>query len=202
MMQYKLNTKESKMGQKYSELTEQHIKFISDQKIYFVGTAAEVGSVNLSPKGGDSLRVINSTKIAWLNLTGSGNESASHILQNPRMTLMFCALEGKPLILRAYGIAKVLHQADNDWEEYSSLFPASVAARQVFVLDINLVQSSCGMSVPYFSYDSDRDRLANWSEKQGKEGIEKYWVKKNQKSIDGFETDIVKRTGITGTELS
>jgi len=185
------------MGQQYSELNEQHIAFIPEQKIFFVGTAAETGSVNLSPKGGDSLRVINSKEIAWLNLTGSGNESAAHVLQNPRMTLMFCAFDGKPLILRAYGNAKVLHKQDTDWEKYSALFPESVAARQIFVLDISMVQSSCGMAVPYFSHDEDRNNLANWSEKQGKDGIEKYWVKKNQKSIDGFESEIVERAGIS-----
>jgi hypothetical protein len=118
------------------------------------------------------------------------------------MTMMFCAFEGKPLILRAYGSAKVLHQQDKEWDEYSSHFPASVATRQIFVLDINLVQSSCGMSVPYFSYDEDRDDLAKWSEKQGTEGIEKYWIKKNQKSIDGFETEIVERTGIMNVQPS
>ncbi len=190
------------MGKQFSELSIQHIDFISKQKIYFVGTAAETGNVNISPKGGDSLRVINSKEIAWLNLTGSGNESASHVLQNPRMTVMFCAFEGKPVILRAYGSAKVLHQQDKEWDEYSSHFPGSVATRQIFVLDINLVQSSCGMSVPYFSYDEDRDDLAKWSEKQGTEGIKKYWAKKNRKSIDGFETEIVERTGITNVQPS
>lgn len=190
------------MGKQFSELNDQHIEFIAKQKIYFVGTAAETGSVNVSPKGGDSLRVINSREIAWLNLTGSGNESASHVLQNPRMTLMFCAFEGKPLILRAYGKAKVLHKQDKEWGQYSSLFPSNVATRQVFVLDINLVQSSCGMSVPYFSYDEDRDDLAKWSEKQGPEGIDNYWAKKNQKSIDGFETEINERSGITGIQTS
>jgi len=188
------------MGQKFSELSKQHIEFIADQNIYFVGTAAETGNVNLSPKGGDTLRVINSNEIAWLNLTGSGNESASHVLQNPRMTLMFCAFEGKPLILRAYGKAKVLHQKDKEWEEYSSRFPFSVATRQIFVLDISLVQSSCGMSVPYFSYDGDRDDLAKWSDEQGRDGIEKYWVNQNQKSIDGFDSEIIERTGVTGVQ--
>ena len=183
------------MGKQFSELSSKHIEFIDKQKIYFIGTAAETGSVNLSPKGGDSLRVISPTKIAWLNLTGSGNESASHVLQNPRMTIMFCAFEGSPLILRAYGEAEVLHSQDAGWDEYSKLFPESVATRQIFVLDINLVQSSCGMSVPYFSYEDDRDDLAKWSERQGPEGIEKYWLKKNQKSIDGFDTEIAERTG-------
>lgn len=190
------------MGQKFTELSDQHIAFISEQNIYFVGTAAETGNVNLSPKGGDSLRVINSKEIVWLNLTGSGNESTAHVLQQSRMTLMFCAFDGKPLILRAYGNAKVLHRKDKEWHKYSALFPTSVADRQIFVLDINLVQSSCGMSVPYFTYEGDRDNLSEWSEKQGKEGIEKYWIKKNQTSIDGFKTEIIERTGIKNVQPS
>lgn len=185
------------MGKQFSELSDKHIAFIDQQKLYFVGTAADSGSVNLSPKGGDSLRVISPTQIAWLNLTGSGNESAAHVLNNPRMTLMFCAFEGAPLILRAYGQASVLHNKDAEWKKYVSLFPESVAARQIFILDINMVQSSCGMSVPYFSYEGDREDLAKWSEKQGTEGIEKYWLKKNQKSIDGFESEIASRSGLS-----
>jgi hypothetical protein len=185
------------MGKQFSELSDKHISFIEQQKLYFVGTAADSGSVNLSPKGGDSLRVISPTQIAWLNLTGSGNESAAHVLNNPRMTLMFCAFEGAPLILRAYGQASVLHNKDAEWKKYVSLFPESVAARQIFILDINMVQSSCGMSVPYFSYEGDREDLAKWSEKQGTEGIEKYWLKKNQKSIDGFASEIASRSGLS-----
>lgn len=185
------------MGKQFSELSDKHIAFIDQQKLYFVGTAADSGSVNLSPKGGDSLRVISPTQIAWLNLTGSGNESAAHVLNNPRMTLMFCAFEGAPLILRAYGQASVLHNKDAEWKKYVSLFPESAAARQIFILDINMVQSSCGMSVPYFTYEGDREDLAKWSEKQGTEGIEKYWLKKNQKSIDGFESEIASRSGLS-----
>jgi len=184
------------MGQKFSELATKHIEFIAKQKIYFVSTAADTGTVNLSPKGGDSLRVINATTIAWLNHTGSGNESAAHVLINPRMTVMFCAFEGPPLILRAYGTAKVLHKGDTQWNEYIELFPVSVASRQIFVLDIAKVQSSCGMSVPYFSYDEERNDLAKWSDKLGQEGIEKYWEKKNQQSIDGFDTEVIKRSGL------
>ena len=185
------------MGKQFSELSDKHIAFIEQQKLYFVGTAADSGSVNLSPKGGDSLRVISPTQIAWLNLTGSGNESAAHVLNNPRMTLMFCAFEGAPLILRAYGQASVLHNKDVEWKKYVSLFPESAAARQIFILDINMVQSSCGMSVPYFSYEGDREDSAKWSEKQGTEGIEKYWLKKNQKSIDGFASEIASRSGLS-----
>lgn len=103
------------MGKQYLELTPQHIDFIQQQKIFFVATAAQTGSVNLSPKGGDSLRVIDHKTIVWQNLTGSGNESAAHTIKNPRMTLMWCAFKGAPLILRTYGNATVLHQTDPQW---------------------------------------------------------------------------------------
>jgi len=184
------------MGQQFSELKTKHIEFIAQQKIYFVSTAADTGTVNLSPKGGDSLRVINSTTIAWLNHTGSGNESAAHVLINPRMTIMFCALEGSPLILRAYGKATVLHQGDEQWSKYVELFPHSIASRQIFILDIDVVQSSCGMSVPYYAYQTDREDLAKSMDKKGKDGIENYWLKKNQHSIDGFDTEIAKRSSL------
>ena len=184
------------MGKKFTELSNKHIEFIINQKIYFVGTALDKGNINISPKGGDTLRVINPNTIAWLNLTGSGNETAAHVLRNPRMTIMFCAFEDSPLILRTYGNASVLHQKDVEWSKYIELFPKSVASRQIFILDIKLVQSSCGMGVPNFNYVGDREDLAKWSERKGKEGVEEYWVAKNQQSIDGFDTEIVERTGI------
>lgn len=182
------------MGQQYSDINENHQAFIAKQKLYFVGTAAETGRVNISPKGGDTFRVINKNQIAWLNLTGSGNESAAHTIRNPRMTVMFCAFEGAPLILRLYGRATVYHQGDPTWQRYISLFPESVASRQIFILDVDLVQASCGMAVPFFEFSEPRDALANWSDKQGESGIKKYWEKKNQLSIDGFDTEISSRS--------
>jgi hypothetical protein len=118
------------MGQLFEALLPRHVTFIEGQKIFFVGTAAAKGSVNLSPKGGDSLRVLDAHTLAWLNLTGSGNESAAQVLQQPRMTVMFCAFEGAPLILRAYGQARVLHRTDPQWPSLLALFPqASRLAR-------------------------------------------------------------------------
>ncbi|MGY3968298.1 pyridoxamine 5'-phosphate oxidase family protein [Aeromonas enteropelogenes] len=187
------------MGQLFEALSPQHVAFIEAQKIYFVATAADQGTVNLSPKGGDSLRVIDAHTLAWLNLTGSGNESAAHVLHNPRMTMMFCAFEGAPLILRAYGQARVLHRGDTGWEAALARFPASIAARQIFLLDIERVQASCGMSVPLYEYQGDRADLANWSERQGREGIEAYWRKKNQLSLDGLESEILARSGLEAT---
>ncbi|GAB5992415.1 pyridoxamine 5'-phosphate oxidase family protein [Aeromonas enteropelogenes] len=187
------------MGQLFEALSPQHMAFIEAQKIYFVATAADQGTVNLSPKGGDSLSVIDAHTLAWLNLTGSGNESAAHVLHNPRMTVMFCAFEGAPLILRAYGQARVLHRGDTGWEAALARFPASIAARQIFLLDIDRVQASCGMSVPLFDYRGDRADLANWSMRQGREGIEAYWRKKNQLSLDGLESEILARSGLEAT---
>lgn len=185
------------MGKTFTQLTPQHIDFISQQKLYFVGTAAEEGKVNISPKGGDSFRVLNANQVVWLNLTGSGNETAAHVQQTPRMTVMFCAFEGAPLILRLYGSATAIHQTDAQWNEFIGLFPESHGSRQLYLLDIDMVQSSCGMSVPFYDYVGDRNELANWTEKQGKAGIEKYWAKKNQTSLDGVETHILELSGVS-----
>jgi hypothetical protein len=174
----------------YTELNENLQNFIADQKIFFVGTAASEGRVNVSPKGMDSLRVLNSNQLIWLNLTGSGNESAAHVLEQPRMTLMFCSFEGKPLILRAYGKARAIHPRDKEWVEWFPLFPEYPGARQIFLLDIDSLQTSCGFAVPNYQYQEDRGDLAYWTEKIGDEGVNNYWKEKNQTSIDGYPTKI------------
>ena len=110
------------MGQQYESLSEKHIAFIEAQKIFFVGTATVDSRVNISPKGMDSFRVLSNNRIAWLNVTGSGNETAAHVQVLPRMTIMFCSFEGAPQILRLYGIAKVIHRADSEWDELHSQF--------------------------------------------------------------------------------
>ena len=178
------------MGKQFAELTVAHRAFIEQQKIFFVGTAADVGRVNISPKGMDCLRILGSKQIIWLNVTGSGNESSAHIQQNPRMTLLFCAFSGAPLILRVYAKAKVIHPYDKEWEEGYAQFKPIIGARQLFDLSIDLVQTSCGMAVPYFAYEGDRDLLVDWAQKRGDDGIKEYWAQKNQTSIDGLPTHI------------
>jgi hypothetical protein len=182
------------MGQKFPELTEKHIQFIAEQKIYFVGTATADSKVNISPKGTDSLRVLSKNSIAWLNLTGSGNETSAHVQIDPRMTIMFAAFEGKPVILRLYGKATVIHQNDDEWESSYRLFNPLPGARQIFKLAIDMVQSSCGMSIPFFDYVSEREELNNWASKSGQEGMSEYWRKKNHTSIDGIPTQIVEKS--------
>ena len=181
------------MGKKSSELSDKQISFIEQQHMFFVATAADTGHVNLSPKGGDSLRVLSPTRIAWLNLTGSGNESAAHVLQNKRMTIMWSAFDGAPLILRSYGTARAIHSNDPEWEELYAMFPDNPGARQIFIQDITLVQSSCGMAVPNYEHVNDRDNLDKLAKHLGEEGIQQYWLEKNQQSIDGFDTEIAER---------
>ncbi len=183
------------MGQQYSELSDKHIKFISEQKIFFVGTATADSRVNVSPKGMDSLRVLSNSRVIWLNVTGSGNETSAHVQQNPRMTIMFCAFEGAPLILRLYGSARVVHKSDPEWTDLFPLFTPLPGARQIFDLAIDLVQSSCGMGVPYYAYTGERELLSAWANKKGEEGIKRYWQEKNQQSIDGLPTHVVEKNG-------
>ena len=183
------------MGKKYQELTSAHIDFIGSQKVFFCATAAADGRVNVSPKGGDSLRILGPNRVVWLNLTGSGNETAAHLLQAPRMTLMFCAFEAEPKILRLYGTARTITPADAQWDELHALFTPRAGARQIFDLDIDLVQSSCGFGVPYFDYAGDRDALRQWSEEQGEAGIREYWRMKNATSVDGLDTGILLQAG-------
>lgn len=173
------------MAQRFGQLTEQHIQFINEQKIFFVGTATADSRVNISPKGLDSLRVLSSSRVLWLNLTGSGNETAAHVQQMPRMTLMFCAFEGEPLILRLYGAARVVHRRDPQWDELNSHFPRLPGARQIFDLAVDLVQTSCGFGVPLYTYTGQRQLLLDWAIKKGEEGVQRYWQEKNQSSLDG-----------------
>jgi Pyridoxamine 5'-phosphate oxidase len=178
------------MGKQYEAIPDNLIDFIQKQKIFFVATAGSEGRVNLSPKGMDSLRIIDANTVHWLNVTGSGNETAAHILENQRMTLMFCAFEDTPMILRLYGKASMLQPSDTDWAQQIKNFPELPGARQIFTLNIDLVQSSCGMSVPFFDYKEERDQLNHWAEVKGEQGIEQYWTEKNALSLDGKPTGI------------
>lgn len=183
------------MAQRYRELSGTHIQFIAKQKIFFAGTATADSRVNISPKGMDSLRVLSSTRVAWLNVTGSGNETSAHVQHHPRMTVMFCAFDGPPLILRLYGTAKVLHRSDPEWHKLFSLFPPIPGARQIFDVTIDLVQTSCGMAVPYLSYVGDREQLSEWAAQKGEDGLRQYREDKNQLSLDGIPTHIVTKSG-------
>ena len=182
------------MATKYEVLQSQQIEFIEKQHLFFVGSAGKEGFVNVSPKGMDSLRVLSPRRIIWLNLTGSGNETAAHVLENSRMTIMLCSFDQQPLILRIYGEAEVVYPNHKNWSDLIERFPNHTGARQIFDLSINLVQTSCGFAVPFYEFKSERDTLINWAEKKGPSGIKKYWLEKNQLSLNG------KKTGVSENE--
>ncbi len=181
------------MAKQYEVLSEAQLEFIAAQKVFFVGTATADSRINVSPKGMDTFRVLSSNRVLWLNLTGSGNETSAHVQHDKRMTIMFSAFEGAPLILRLYGSARVIHQNEADWQEIYSHFEPLPGARQIFDLSVDMVQTSCGMGVPLYTYKGDRSMLEEWATKKGEEGLQQYWENKNQSSIDNIPTHIVKK---------
>ena len=179
------------MAARFPELSERFITFIEAQQLYFVGTAAAEGTVNVSPKGGDSLRVLSPNRILWLNVTGSGNETAAHLQQTDRMTLMFCSFTEQPMIMRCYGKARALHERDAEWGDYIGRFAPHRSSRQLVLFDIDLVQTSCGFGVPFYDFAGERDNMEKWLDKRDRSDIESYWEEKNQTSLDGFPTGIL-----------
>ncbi len=180
------------MAKQYSEITDRLRRFIEDQQMFFVATAARDGRVNLSPKGLDSLRVVGPHRVVWLNGTGSGNETAAHLLDNPRMTIMMCSFVREPLILRLYGTARCVQPGDVEWDGLAALFPPMKGARNIFVVDVDLVQTSCGYGVPLFEYVDQRDLMDAWATKKGTEGLHAYQQEHNLVSIDGFPTGLAR----------
>ena len=181
------------MARFYQVLEDRHRDFISAQKLFFTATAPADGRINLSPKGMDSLRVLDSKRVAYLDLTGSGTETAAHLRHDGRMTLMFCSFDAEPLILRLYGRGHVVRRQDAAWAELRSHFPVLPGERQLIVLDIDSVQTSCGYAVPLFDYRGERDTLARWAEKKGPTGLLDYWREKNTLSIDGLPTGLLEK---------
>ncbi|MDX8389691.1 MAG: pyridoxamine 5'-phosphate oxidase family protein [Mariprofundaceae bacterium] len=172
------------MGKKFSEIDEKQVEFINKQQMFFVGTATADSRINISPKGMDSLVVIDKNRVVWLNVTGSGNETAAHIQSNDRMTVMFCAFEGKPKILRLYGAAKVIYTDDKRWAALYALFDPVPGARQIFDMHVDLVHTSCGFGVPLYDFVGQREMLNAWAEKKSESGILDYWKQKNAMSLD------------------
>ena len=179
------------MGSRYESLRDDLIDFIEEQKLFFVGTAANDGTINVSPKGWDSLRVMDANRIVWRNVTGSGNETAAHLAQNSRMTIMFCAFTGKPKILRLYGEARAYHPRDAEFAELDKLFDPHPSSRQLVDFSIDLVQTSCGFGVPFFDYKEERDNMDKWLATKEDSDIKKYWANRNAVSLDGQPTYIL-----------
>ena len=179
------------MGKLHQALGEAHQAFIRRQNVFFTATAASTGRVNVSPKGLDSLRLLSPTRVAYLDLTGSGNETAAHLLQNRRITVMFCSFEKEPLILRIYGEATSLYPQHNEWHHLRPLFGGPrPGERQIVDIQITSVQTSCGFGVPLMEQVGTRDTLERWAERKGPEGVARYQAEHNLQSIDGFATGL------------
>jgi len=178
------------MGAKLESLNAKLSNFIAQQKVFFVATATESGHINLSPKGMNTFKVLDDNRAIWLNLTGSGNETAAHLAQSNRITIMFCAFEGQPLILRLYGSAKVIHPRDKEWDDLIGNFEAIPGSRQIIDITIEMVQTSCGFGVPLLEFKGEREELKRWGEKHSDDSINDYWQKKNSISLDGLPTGI------------
>ncbi|MFO0797488.1 MAG: pyridoxamine 5'-phosphate oxidase family protein [Gemmataceae bacterium] len=176
------------MGKVFEGLDDDLRRFISRQHVFFVASAplAADGHVNLSPKGLDTFRVLGPTTVAYLDLTGSGVETIAHLRENGRLTVMFCAFEGRPRILRLYGRGRAVEPGDAGWSELAGHFPELPGVRSVVVLAVERIADSCGYAVPRYDYAGDRPQLAEWCEKKTPEALNDYRAKKNAASIDGL----------------
>jgi hypothetical protein len=177
------------VAKRFERIEEAHRRFIERQKIFFTGSAAAQGRVNVSPKGLDTLRVLGSNRVAYLDLTGSGNEAAAHLRASGRITLMFCAFEGPPMILRLYGQGRVLPRGGAAYDELLPRWGSEPwGARQIILVEVDLVQTSCGYAVPRYEFQGERPNLARWAEARSEEQLAAYRREHNARSIDGLPT--------------
>jgi hypothetical protein len=180
------------MAKFYDAITDELIQWIDEQHIFFVASAplSAEGHVNLSPKGRDCLRVYSPNRVAYLDMTGSGNETSAHMKENGRITFMFCSFEAAPRILRLYGTGRVVLPTDAEWDTLIGDFTMLSGARQIIVADIHKAQTSCGFAVPFMDYVSERDTLEKWAENRGEDGLKAYHAEKNARSLDGLPTHL------------
>ena len=187
------------MAKQFPEIGGVHRDFIGRQHVFFAASAAAATRVNLSPRSTDALRVLDPNAVAYLDRTGSGNETAAHLRADGRLTLMFCSFEGPPLILRLYGRGRVLRRQSRDYArlltaEFSDTEP--LGTRQMVRLDVDLVQTSCGFGVPLFEHQGERVAMDRWAEAKGEAGLQAYWREKNTHSIDGLPTGLFEDTPV------
>ena len=179
------------MAKFQTELSENLIEFISAQKLFFTATAPLKGRINLSPKGIDTFRCLDKKAVAYLDLTGSGSETSAHLQENGRITIMFCSFSEKPLILRLYGQGEVVRRGSQRWNELIPNFARNFGERQIIVLHIESLQTSCGFGVPIYDLVEERNALTAWAEGKDEETLRDYWRAKNLQSIDGLPTNLL-----------
>ncbi len=180
------------MSEFFDHIPENLQAFIAEQKIFFVATAAASGRISLSPKGMDTFRCLDAHRAAYLDLTGSGNETAAYLKADGRATIMFCSFDHRALILRLYGKGRAVQPGAPEWDGLSGKFPVIPGTRQIMLFDIDSVQTSCGYAVPEYELKQERQILVQWAEKKTPEELQAYRTQKNAVSIDGFDTGLLK----------
>ncbi len=178
------------MAKFFTELNEMLRDFISAQHLFFHATAPTRGRINLSPKGLDTFRILSDTRVGYLDLTGSECETAAHVIENGRLTIMFCSFAEKPMILRMYGRGSVVRARDAAWAELRPNFADVPGERQIILLDIESIMTTCGFAVPMYEFKGQRDLLPELTCKMGDARMDAYRRDHNQKSIDGLPTHL------------
>ena len=175
------------MSEFTTSLTDKHRAFIARQPVFFVATAAADARINLSPKGYDAFRVLGDSRVAYLDLGGSGNETHAHLIADGRITIMFCAFENPALILRIYGHGRPVLPQDADWDDLAAQFEILPGTRQIFDITVGSVQTSCGWGVPVMEFDRERETLKK-AHRQSKPDAWLAKTAKRTRSIDGLPT--------------
>ena len=175
------------MADFFDTLSDKHVEMIAKQPVFFVATAAADARINLSPKGYDAFRVLSPAQVAYLDLGGSGNETHAHLAADGRITIMFCNFDRPALILRIYGKGRPVLPQDDEWEGLASHFTLLPGTRQIFVIDIESVQTSCGWGVPFMEFSEERMTLQK-AHKQSDPADWQAKVAKRVQSIDGLPT--------------
>ncbi|GMN02296.1 pyridoxamine 5'-phosphate oxidase family protein [Erythrobacter sp. MTPC3] len=175
------------MSDFFDALEPKHTAMIEAQPVFFVATSAAEGRINLSPKGYDAFRVLSPTRVAYLDLGGSGNETHAHLAADGRITVMFCNFDRPALILRIYGRGQPILPQDAGWENLASYFTMMPGTRQIFDIEVESVQTSCGWGVPFMTLEGERETL----KKAHRQSEPEEWTGKTAKrvrSIDGLPT--------------
>jgi len=178
------------MAEFFDHITEKHGEFVKAQPVFFTATAAEGARINLSPKGMDCFRVLSPTLCGYLDVTGSGNETSTHLKHDGRITLMFNSFTRNPLIYRIYGKGRIARKGSQEFANLIGHFVDLPGARQIVLIDVESTQTSCGYAVPEMELKAERPTLKRWAEKRGEEGIVEYQSTRNAVSIDGLDTGL------------
>jgi hypothetical protein len=175
------------VGKLFESIDDRMAEWLRAQRVFFVGTAPQMdGHVNVSPKSGAGFAVLGPREVAYQDLTGSGIETVAHLRENGRITLLFCAFEGPPRLVRLYGRGTAVEPGDADFAALAAHFPPHPSTRAVIRVALDRIADSCGYGVPLYRFVEERKQLDEWAARKGPEGLRDYRAEKNAASIDGL----------------